>query len=74
MKRRGSNEVEHTGGTTMSDSPKYCDCNACVQRRKGLISPVTHRVPGTHLIVHHDERDPRVVAAQRRIKDEEHGN
>ena len=55
----------------MTDGAKYCDCNACKQRRAGLISPVTYRVPGTHKIVEHDERDPRVVAASRRIVDEE---
>ena len=55
----------------MSEDRKPCDCNACIQRRAGMISPATHRVPGVRPIVEHDQRDPRVVAASRRIKQEE---
>jgi hypothetical protein len=51
----------------------HCDCNACKQRRAGLISPVTGRVPGTHMVRQLDERDPRVVAASKRIREEEGG-
>jgi hypothetical protein len=58
----------------MADVRKPCDCNACRQRRAGLISPATGRVPSTRPIVEHDERDPRVVAASRRLKEEERDN
>jgi hypothetical protein len=53
----------------MKDKP--CDCNSCKQRRAHQISAATHRVPGARPLIEHDERDPRVVAASRRIREED---
>ncbi len=55
----------------MPNDEPTCDCNACEQARLGQISRRTGRIPSTKRLVEHDERDPRVVEASRRLRHEE---
>ena len=54
----------------MSGRAPVCDCNVCKAVRAGYISSRTSRVPSVRPHPEIDERDPKVVEAQRRQRED----